>query len=130
MHGPVAEAIRRINDAWVNGRAEDLAALVHPDVVLALPGFGGREVGRMSFVAGHREFAASATIHGFREHDQAIDVVGDTAVVTYRYELDYERSGERYRSLGRDLWVFRKQDTGWLAVWRTILDVEEHPIER
>jgi len=100
--------------------------MVHPDIVLALPGFGGREAGRKGFISGHREFYERASIQGLREHDQVIDVVGDTAVVTYRYELVYERSGERYRSLGRDLWVFQRQHEKWLAVWRAILDVEEH----
>jgi len=27
---------------------------------------------------------------------------------------------------GRDLWVFQKQGRGWIAVWRTMLDLEEN----
>jgi hypothetical protein len=39
----------------------------------------------------------------------------------------YERSGERFRATGRDLWVFQKQSGAWIAVWRTMLDVDERP---
>ena len=32
--------------------------------------------------------------------------------------MTYERSGERSRATGRDLWVFARQDGEWLAAWR------------
>lgn len=55
-------------------------------------------------------------------NDHQIDVACDTAVVTFRYEMVYERSGKRYHSTGRDLWVFQNQGNAWIAVWRTMLD--------
>lgn len=121
----VTEVMQRISRAWLEGRVDDIEPVVHPEVVMALPGFSGRTQGREEFLAGFRDFAESATIHHFKEHDQQTDVVGDTAVVTYRYELVYERSRERYRATGRDVWVFQKQGSGWLAVWRTMLDMNE-----
>ncbi|PYQ46356.1 MAG: hypothetical protein DMF78_26525 [Acidobacteria bacterium] len=86
----VAAAMRRINDAWLGGHVDDLAAMVHPDIV-------------------------------------KIDVAGETAVVSLRYEMLYERSGKRYRATGRDLWVFERDGPAWLAVWRTMLDLDENP---
>jgi hypothetical protein len=61
----------------------------------------------------------------FEESDQQIDVIGHTAVLTFRYDMLYERVGKRYRATGRDLWVFEEKDGEWLAVWRTMLDMEE-----
>lgn len=121
----VADALRRINQAWLGGRAEEMESVLHRDVVLAPPGFAGRERGRDGFIAGHRDFVASATIQSFSEDGHEIDVVGDTAVATYRYEMLYEHAGGRFRSTGRDLWIFQSQGGAWVAVWRTILDVEE-----
>ena len=66
-----------------------------------------------------------ARVHDFHDGDYESDVVGDTSVVTFRFEMTYERSGERYYSTGRDLWVFRGEDGGWIAVWRTMLEVQE-----
>lgn len=117
--------MRRINRAWLDGQVEDLAPMVHPEIVMVLPGFAGRIQGREEFLAGFRDFCQNARIHEFREHDHQVDVAGDMAVVTFRYEMVYERSGERFRATGRDLWVFQSQGRSWIAVWRTMFDTEE-----
>jgi ketosteroid isomerase-like protein len=123
-----AAAMREINRAWLEGRVQELAPLVHPEIVMVFPGFSGREQGRERFLAGFDDFGHNVTIHEFREFDHQIDVAGETAVVTFRYEMVYERSGERYHSTGRDLWVLEKQGPGWLAVWRAMLDVQEDAV--
>jgi len=123
----VAAAMRQINDAWLRGRVEDLAASVHPEIVTVFPGFAGRAQGREGFLAGFRDFCANAIVHEFRQDDEQIDVAGATAVVSFRYEMLYERSGKRYRVTGRDLWVFEKSGPAWLAVWRAMLDLDETP---
>jgi ketosteroid isomerase-like protein len=120
-----AAAMRQINEAWLNGRVEDLAPFVHSESVIVLPDFAGRIQGREEFLAGFRDFCQNATIQEFHEHDQQVDVVGDTAVITFRYEMVYDRSGERFRATGRDLWVFQKQGSGWIAVWRAMLEMKE-----
>jgi ketosteroid isomerase-like protein len=121
-----AATMRRINRAWLDGRVEDLALMVHPEIVMVFPGFAGRIQGREDFLAGFRDFCQTARIHEFREHDHQVDITGDMAVVTFRYEMVYERSGGRFRSTGRDLWVFQSQGRAWIAVWRTMLDMEEN----
>jgi ketosteroid isomerase-like protein len=120
-----AATMRRINQAWLDGRVEDLAQWVHPEIVMVFPDFSGRIQGRDPLLAGFHDFCRNATIHEFHEHDQHVDVAGDTAVVTFRYEMVYERSAERYRATGRDLWVFQSRDGEWRAVWRTMLDLQE-----
>lgn len=120
-----AAAMRQINQAWIEDRIQDMAPLVHPEIVMAFPGFTGSAQGREGFLAGFRDFRQNSTIHEFREHEYQVDAAGDTAVVTFRYEMVYERSGERFRSTGRDLWVFQKQGAAWIAVWRAMLDIEE-----
>ena len=119
-----ADTLRRINDAWLNGRVADLAPLVHPDIVMVFPGFAGRMQGRDAFVAGFEDFSQNAKIHEYRPLDLQIDVAGETAIATFRYEMVYERSGIRSRSTGRDLWVFENHGQGWMpcggrcSTWR------------
>lgn len=117
--------IRSINQAWIEGRVDGIAPYVHPDMTMVFPGFAGRAEGREALIAGFRDFCENATVHEFREHDHDIDVAGDTAVVSFRYEMVYERSGGRYRATGRDLWVLQLVAGEWRAVWRTMLDVDE-----
>jgi hypothetical protein len=120
-----AAAMCQINQTWLHGRVEELAPMVHPEIVMVLPDFAGKVQGREHFLAGFRDFCQSATIQEFREHDQQADVAADTAVITFRYEMVYERSGERYRVTGRDLWVFQQQNGAWIAVWRAMLEMKE-----
>lgn len=122
-----AEAMNRINRAWLDGRAGDLAELFHPSIVMVFPGFGGRAEGRDAAVAGFEDFCTQAKIHDYREDNHHADVAGDTAVVGFTYAMVYERDGSRYRATGRDLWVFTRQDTRWLATWRAMLEIDEQP---
>ena len=123
-----ANAMRQINQAWLAGRIQDLAPMVHSEIITVFPGFSGSIQGREAFLAGFRDFLQNASIQEFHEHDHRVDVAGVTAVITFRYEMVYERSGERYRAAGRDLWVFQRQDKAWIAVWRTMLDMEEKAV--
>jgi uncharacterized protein DUF4440 len=125
----VSSVMRQINEAWLAGRVEDLGAMVHDEIVMVFPGFAGRIQGRDTFVAGFRDFCATATMHQFKEGEYQVDIVGETAVVSFGYEMLYERSAEKYRAIGRDLWIFGKQATGWIALWRMMLDLSEAPAE-
>ena len=122
-----AATMRRINQVWLDGNVEALAPMLHPDIVMAVPGFISRIQGQEKFLDGFRDFCQNAKIHEFGEYDQQVDVADDTAVVTFRFDMTYERAGERYHSTGRDFWVFQNQDSKWIAVWRTMLDVNEEP---
>jgi hypothetical protein len=121
------QSLFRINRVWLDGQVEALTALVDAGIVMALPNCAGRVEGREEFVAGFRDFCANAQVHEFHDHAYETDVIGDTAVVTFQYEMTYQRSGERYRATGRDLWVFRDRDGNWIAVWRAMLDLDEQP---
>lgn len=117
--------MQRINHAWLDGKVETLVPMVDADIIMVFPGFAGRTQGREQFLAGFKDFCENARVHEFQDHDYETDVVGDIAVVTFRYDMIYERSGERYRASGRDLWVFRHQDGRRTAVWRAMLDMRE-----
>lgn len=117
--------MHRINQAWLAGRVEDLVPHLHPDIVMAFPGFSGRTAGCEPFLAGFRDFCQNARVHAFEESERQADVAGRTAVVTYRYQMLYERAGQTYRASGRDFWVFEEERGTWRAVWRTMLDLCE-----
>ncbi len=127
-HEAVADIMHRINRSWLDGRIEDLNDMIHPEIVMVFPGFSGRISGRERFVEGFRDFVENSIIHDVEEHTYQIDITADTAVLTYTYEMVYERGGQRYRSTGRDLWIFCLIEERWLAVWRTMLDVQEHTL--
>jgi uncharacterized protein (TIGR02246 family) len=121
----VRAVITAINAAW---RANDPLAMqpyLHPDITLVFPGFGGTLIGRDRVLASFTEFCTNATVLEYREHVLTVNVIAQTAVVTYRFEMTYERATYREHSHGRDLWVLARQGTGWIAVWRTMMDLAE-----
>src|SRR5947209_19302226 len=90
------QAVLRVNRIWLDGQVEALATLVDTNIVMVLPGFAGRVQGRDEFLAGFRDFCANAQVHEFHDHGYDTDLIGDTAVITFQYEMIYDRSGERY----------------------------------
>jgi ketosteroid isomerase-like protein len=127
QHQPVADAMERINRAWRAGAIDELRPLLHPDIAFAVPGFVATVQGRERFLAGFADFVANAKVHAFEKPETTASEVGDTGVVCVRFEMVYERGGARYRSTGRDLWVFQRAGDGWIAVWRTMLDLTDDP---
>jgi len=124
------EAVRRtfsqLSAAWQARRYNELATLLADDMVFALPGFGSRLVGAPAIVASYREFMERVTLTAYREESPQIDVWGDTAVVSYRWEMAWLAGEVANAESGHDVFVFRRTPNGdaettpWLAVWRTM----------
>lgn len=121
----VWDALQQINSAWLYGDHEALAELLHPEMVIVPPGFGEHITGRDACLAGYREFSRSAQVESYAESDANVDLFGDTAVVSYRYELIYTLADTRYQDAGQDVYVFVRNDGQWQAAWRALLSAAE-----
>ena len=121
----VSRVLAEINRLWIEGRASELAPYFHDDIVMALPGFSGIYRGKNLMLAGFEDFCAHARLHSFDLTDRSVEVIGDVAVATFRFDVVFEREGKTYHSTGRDLWVFRDGGGTWQAVWRTMLDTTD-----
>lgn len=120
----IQRIVRAINAAWVHGDAGEMAAYLDERMVIFHPGFQERLVGREACIESYREFASHATIQSYDESEATVDVRGETAIASYRYETVYEMDGETYHDVGHDLFVFRWADGNWHAVWRTLIPQE------
>ena len=123
----VLEALRSINQCWLEGRPRDMKAFLHPEIVMVFPGFSGSVSGCDAFLNGFVEFCGNCGTISFQESDHQVDRFDDTAVASFHFDMIYERDGARYRSTGRDIWVFSRRPEGWLACWRTMVEVNEEP---
>ena len=113
--------VERLNRTWVEGHADRLGPFFDPDIVIVQPGFQGRSVGRGAAVQSYIDFCSQAKILDFRELEPDIDVNGDVAIVSYTFDISYEVEGRRLREQGRDLFVLRRENRRWRAIWRTLL---------
>jgi uncharacterized protein (TIGR02246 family) len=123
----VWDFVQRLNRCWTEGEPEKLRTFFHPDIVIVQPGFQGRAAGRDAAVASYVEFVAQAKVLAFEEKAEHVDVFGDTAVVSYTFEIAYEAEGRRLIEQGRDLFVLRRENRRWRAVWRTLLPESPEP---
>jgi ketosteroid isomerase-like protein len=123
----VAEALRKINRCWLEGRPHEMRQLLHPEICFLLPGGAGRISGQDAFITGFVDFCENARVVSFQEGEHQVDRFGDAAMATFHFEMVYERDGARYHTTGRDIWAFTHQSEHWLACWRTMVDVREEP---
>ncbi len=98
---------------------------LHPQVVMVLPGFTGTVAGRDPLLAGFDEWCLNARVVEYKESDEQIQIIGNVGVISFRFDMLYERTSYRERSVGRDIWVFEYQNGKWVAVWRTMVDLKE-----
>jgi hypothetical protein len=121
----VHAAMAAINKAWREGEPLAMAGMLHAGIVMVMPGFSGTVTGRQALLDGFVEFCSNARVVEYEESDEQIQVIDDLAVLTFRFAMVYERPGYRARSKGRDMWVFRSIGGKWLALWRTMMELEE-----
>lgn len=121
----IVRILRAVNAAWTKGDTDDLNKYFHEDMIIARPDFGIHGEGRNACVDSYKKFASMANIQGLKESQHVVLVWGDTAVASYKFEVDYELDGQAHQDAGYDLFVFARQKGTWLAVWRTILPAPE-----
>jgi ketosteroid isomerase-like protein len=112
-------AVLEANRAWKGGNPRAVASLFDADVVLAFANSDRRLVGREAMVRHYVEQCQRFETFEFRELAHTVDVVGDTAVVSYSFRFIFEANGTPHEELGREILVFRHGASGWLAIWRS-----------
>jgi hypothetical protein len=112
----VWKTVRDLNDAWTKGNPDDLKKYFHEEMVAITPTDIKRREGREACIQDWKEFSKVAKIHKWKESDPKIQIYGQTAIVTYYFELSFEREGRVIDFGGRDMYVFVKEDNRWLAV--------------
>lgn len=124
----IAETMAALNQSWLDGRLDDLKQYFHPEIAMALPGFGATVVGADAVLEGFEDMVRTATVDSFDTGEPNIHVVGSSAVVSYSFDMVYARDENQYHSSGRDLWMFSFVDGDWKAIWRTMLDLNDELI--
>ena len=108
--------LRALNDAWTQGDPAQLVDYFHRDMIAITPVDRQRREGAAACIAGWQGFAESTRIHRWREIDPLIRVFGDSAVVSYYYEIRFEVGGQVLEQDGRDLFFFVRENGRWWAV--------------
>ena len=119
----VWKVIRESNRARIAAATHELSALLDPEVVELQAGLSGRVVGREAVMRSVEDQNHHTRIEAFDELEHSIDVFGDLALVTYRYELRMRpvaEEDEREES-GQEVIALRRAGGAWRVLWRTRL---------
>ena len=109
----------RMDRCWMEGRFRDLEAFLAEDVVFVAPGGEQRSEGLSTAVESYRQFMSHAQVKRFETSDHVVTPRGDTAVVEYRWQMDWAAGGVDHSETGRDVLVLARRDDDWRVVWRT-----------
>ncbi len=123
QHEEIRAIVQRINDAWLQGRPEELHQYFDDRMVIRGPGFQVLGTGRDACVQSYADFLKIATVHEYEYSlgEPEIDVRGDSAVAAYPWKMTYSLESGRYTESGHDLFVFSRASGEWRAFWRTML---------
>ena len=120
FHDPVKrevwETLRKLNDCWTQGDGSGLVEYFHKDMVAVTPMDRERREGRAACVAGWVGFVKAAKVIRWKETDPWVQLYGNTAVVTYYFDMEFEMGGQRIQTAGRDMFTFVQEDGRWWAV--------------
>lgn len=105
------------------GEPAVVASLFADDVVGIHPDLDGSVRGRAAMVQSFVDYVAQVKTHHFDEQERSVEVLGDLAVATYRFEVRYEVGGQVHDERGQEVLVLRRRDETWQVVWRTQLPV-------
>lgn len=108
--------VRAMNDAWTQGNPDDLVNFFHPNMVAITATDRLRRLGQAECLAGWKGFAQAATIHHWTESEPMIQVYGESAVVSYYFDMAFTMGGQRIEMGGRDLFFFVREQGRWWAV--------------
>jgi ketosteroid isomerase-like protein len=113
----VWQTLQSLNRAWTTGKVDELKNYFHENMVAITPVDRQRREGRQACIDGWAQFVAGTTkIHHWKELDPQIQIYGETAVVTYYFDMSFDMAGKTIVSTGRDMFVFVKEGGRWWAV--------------
>ena len=129
MSDEINNLVRTINDSWLANTTDEipkiLANCFHEDMRITGCNLETLASGREASIRSYIDFIKQAKISAFSQDEPEIQVVGDTAIATYGWNITYTLDGQEYRESGHDVFVFSRTNGKWLAVWRAMLTEPE-----
>jgi Domain of unknown function (DUF4440) len=108
--------IKKMNECWTKGNPQDLENYFHQSMVAITPTDKKRLDGKTACVTGWSKFAKNAKINLWKEYDHKIQIYGNTAVVTYYFDINFEMGNQKINMSGRDMITLVNENGKWWAV--------------
>jgi len=128
------QIVETINRTCKEGKRFDRLGPFYSDrVVMVLPGLDRRVEGRATCLRYYEDACSRMAVHKLDGSDERIDVWGNTAVVTYRYDCVWDFQGKTLTDDGHEILVFVREGPDWKIMWRTLIpgsrQIQTCPVE-
>jgi hypothetical protein len=125
MSNEICDLLQRINDSWLRTKPDEISEVLndcfHQEMVIKGCDLETMAKGREASVRSYVDFIQQAKISAFSQDEPDIQVVNDTAIATYGWQITYTLEGKEYTEAGHDVFVFQRTDGKWFAIWRAML---------
>ena len=116
------QIVETMNQIIKDKKAFDrLSPFFHNSVIMPLPGINRRAEGKTTCLRYYEDACSQMVLHKLNSSDEQIDIWGNTAVVTYRYDCVWGYQGKTFTDDGYEISVFIKEGNDWQIIWRTLI---------
>ena len=116
IENDILEFIKKMNECWTKGNPQELENYFHQNMIAITPTDKKRLDGKTACVNGWSAFAKNAKINLWKEYDHKIQIYGNTVVVTYYFDINFEMGNQKINMSGRDMITLVNENGKWWAV--------------
>lgn len=112
----VLKFIQDMNRCWTESKPKGLNNYFHANMVAITPTDKNRLEGKTACMAVWTAFAKNTKIHSWKEREHKIQLYGNTAIVTYYFDISFSMGGQTINMSGRDMFTLIKENGKWWVV--------------
>jgi hypothetical protein len=116
IENDILEFIKKMNECWTKGNPQELENYFHQNMIAITPTDKKRLDGKTACVNGWSAFAKNTKINLWKEYDHKIQIYGNTVVVTYYFDINFEMGNQKINMSGRDMVTLVNENGKWWAV--------------
>ena len=99
----VQRVLDLIQNAWREGRPEEMAPVLCPNITFVFPGFSMRLTGRDRLIDSYRDFLAGSRLRSYQEDRRSIEGGASAALAEIAFDMTYDRAGSEWRAHGIEI---------------------------
>lgn len=131
----ILQIVKTVSQTCKEGKEFDrLAPFFHDHMVMSSPGFDRRAEGKAACLINYEDACSQMVFRRFEGSNEHIDIIDNTAVVTYRYDCVWDYQGKTFTDDGHEIFVFIRKDEDWQIIWRTLIpgsrQIQAYPSEK
>lgn len=107
--------VRRINQAWVEGRPNDILRLSYRGGTFLIGDYSPFYITGTEEIREHfADFYSTGRVNSLAEVNPMVKIFGNMAAVTFDFDLDYAINNQQRRAPGRAMYTFARSGASWL----------------